>query len=89
MGGRGSECGRVGGWVVGWAVQGLKLSVVVARAGAVTVAGVVVVVVVAAGVVVVSLLLVGDWRCGCWCCCGWCLMVLLSLVALVQGLLLL
>ena len=49
------------GWVGGWAVQGLKLSVVVARAGAVTVAGVVVVVV-AAGVVVVSLLLVGDWR---------------------------
>ena len=45
----------------GWAVQGLKLSVVVARAGAVTVAGVVVVVVVVvvAGVVVVWLLLVG------------------------------
>ena len=62
MGGRGSECGRVGGWVGRWAVQGLKLSVVVARAGAgaVTVAGVVVVAVaVAAGVVVVLLLLVG------------------------------
>ena len=60
MGGRGSECGRVGGWVGRWAVQGLKLSVVVARAGAgaVTVAGVVVVAV-AAGVVVVLLLLVG------------------------------
>ena len=43
----------------GWAVQGLKLSVVVARAGAVAVAGVVVVVVAAAGVVVVLLLLVG------------------------------